>query len=118
MEKDWRLKSFNNNKTSRYAFYKKQRVLEYVNFITNKYFADHKSENLSSYYYNKDYFEVGFKKGSGENAESIYADTGIKLINSDNNNNYTLNTEMIHDVAQSLADTAFYISNIREKIKL
>lgn len=117
MEKEWRAKAFNNNKTSRYAFYKKSRVLEYVNFIINKYSTDHKSENLASYPYNKDYFLVGFKKGSGENAETVYADTGNQLIIF-NGTNYSLDEKMIRGVAQSLADTVFYISNIREKIKL
>ena len=43
MERELRQKSQSGDKTSRYAFYKKQRVLEYVNFVTDKYFSDRKS---------------------------------------------------------------------------
>jgi hypothetical protein len=76
MEREWRAKSINNNKISRYAFYKKQKVLEYANFVINKYYSDHKYNKIESYSLNNEYFVVNFKKGTGENAESIYTDTG------------------------------------------
>ena len=67
MERELRQKSQSGDKTSRYAFYKKQRVLEYANFVTDKYFSDHKCSDLSVYKYDNQYFEVIFEsKGSAE----------------------------------------------------
>ena len=47
MEREYRSKPYKNgDRVSRYAFYKKRRVLEYENFIVNKYFSDHKNNQL------------------------------------------------------------------------
>lgn len=81
MEREFRNRPrVNGDKTSRYAFYKKRRVLEYENFIVNKYFSDHKNNQLSVYSYDTNYFEINFRQGRGDTPESVYDTTGSKLI--------------------------------------
>ena len=117
MEREYREKPVNRNKTSRFAYYKRQRVLEYANFVIDKYFSDHRT-GLSTYQYDSSYFEVGFNKQDADTAGSIYENSGIKLVYPDDSGKMQLNYDMISSVAQSLADTSMYISSIRDKIKL
>ena len=117
MERELRQKSQSGDKTSRYAFYKKQRVLEYANFVTDKYFSDHKCTDLSVYKYDNRYFEVLFKHGSGDPGDK-YEGSGAAVLYKDENEKLQISSDMVRSVAESLADTSLYISRIREKIKL
>ena len=120
MERELRQKSYSGDKTSRYAFYKKQRVLEYANFVTDKYFSDHKCSDLSVYKYDNQYFEVIFESNrSAEDPGQMYEKSGKNVIYMDDaSGNLQIDSAMVHSVAESLADTSLYISRIREKIKL
>lgn len=119
MERELRQRPYSANKTSRYAFYKKQRVLEYANFVTDKYFSDHKCSDLSAYDLDSRYFQVLFKytEDSGDPG-SKYEESGESVIYKDENGALQIRSDMLSGVAESLADTALYISRIREKIKL
>ena len=118
MEREARQKSYSGNKTSRYAFYKKQRVLEYANFVTDKYFSDHSCSNLSAYRYDSRYFEVIFEPDrASDDPGQIYENSGKSVIYRENDG-FQIDFNMVNGVAQSLADTSLYISRIREKIKL
>jgi len=118
MERELRQRPYSGDKTSRYAFYKKQRVLEYANFVTDKYFSDHKYSGLSAYDHDSSYFEVMFDNGAGvEDPGKIYRESGKSVISKEDGK-IRIDSEMVRSVAESLADTSLYISRIREKIKL
>lgn len=120
--------SCKDKKISRYAYYKKQRVLEYANFVANKYFSDKVTVALSEYKVDPKYFQVIFRDwtssgefqplSSDENSPGATYGKAVGVISMDQSENYQLNPDMIDYVAQALTDTAFYISRIREKIKL
>lgn len=76
MEREYRALPYSGDPTSRYAFYKRRRVLEYANFVINKYYTDHKYCGLSAYRYDSSYFEVVDAKGS----DVEYDDAGQRLI--------------------------------------
>jgi len=118
MEREWRARPFNENKTTRYSFYRRRRVLEYANFVRNKYFSDYLQNGLSVYSYDRNYFIINSgSKGYGS-IESEYGNFDKPLIKDNLSEGYSLDEDMIMAVARSLADTAFYISDIREKLKL
>ena len=119
MERELRQAPYSGNKTSRYAFYKKQRALEYAKFITDKYFSDNEYSGLSVYDHDSRYFEVLFKSAVGDSPGQIYQNSGKSVIYQDENSgDLRIDSSMVSGVAESLADTALYISRIREKIKL
>lgn len=120
IERNYRARQIpGGGKTSRYAFYKKQRVMEYANFVVNKYYSDHQYSRLNVYNCDKEYFQLSYiSSESGEDAQQIY-EKGQRLIDiGANSEDLELNGEIISDVAKSLADTALYISDLRDRIKL
>lgn len=117
MERERRARPYSADRTSRYAFYKRRRVLEYASFIVNKYFSDHRSDGMEEYPRDKNYFQVKFDNADGENADETYEEAGAKLVYLQDGR-YALDEDMIADVAGSLADTALYIATIRERLKL
>lgn len=90
------------NKT-RYSYYRKQKVIEYINFINNKYYIDNIT-SLSSkiYQIDENYIEAST---TGRN---YVFDIEHK----------ELHPEVIKSVAKSLAIATQYICKLREKLKL
>jgi len=49
LERQYRARQIGQDRTGRYAFYKKRRVLEYANFVVDKYYSDNKNEDFQVY---------------------------------------------------------------------
>lgn len=97
---------------TRTSYYRKRKVMEYVNFIENIYFYDSlisepdDIENvLRTYSIDQNYFEI--KKRDDASKVLFY-----------NNNIATIDYDIIDHVAQSLTNITLYITKLREKIKL
>lgn len=122
MEKERRARSPKGKgfgKTSRYAFYKRRRVMEYAEFVTNKYYTDHRPDNLGVYGYDPAYFEIPqLSADLTDNPDVRYRTAGSGVVYADGEGRIRLDDEMIRDVARALADTAFYIERLREKVRL
>lgn len=121
MEREYRAQSIDGSKEGRYAYYKRARVLEYANFIANKYFTVHKVDYInndgSQYRYDPTYFEFSFMTNSRDrDAQSQY--TRLQSVVERRDGSYFLKEGMIETVAESLADTVMYIIKLREKLKL
>ena len=87
---------------TRYSYYRKQKVIEYIRFINNKYFIDNTSEFESMrYQLNPSYIEL-------QSLSSNFVLTSDKK----------LVESVIRSVAKSLAIAAQYICKLRNKIKL
>lgn len=96
--------------TTRYAYYTRKKVLEYANFIDNKYYFDSigDSDNINAitnYELDPNYFRVDIN-----NAEKVikYDDTGLAEIDEG----------IIEKTANSLLTITNYICKIRDNIKL
>lgn len=92
--------------SSRYSYYRKQKMLEYVKFINNKYFIDNlQGLDVKIYDVDSNYFEMK----DGTLSTVVVLDPG---------NGNTVNGQMIESVARSLTVATEYITRLREKIKL
>lgn len=123
MEREYRVKSKDGSRTGRYGYYRRARVLEYGNFITNIFFVDHRAELVKSgvYDYDPSYYEFFFNKSpvdSGDTSEKtdFYESMG-SVVQKNDAGKYVLNDHMIQDVGRSLASIALYIVKLREIIK-
>lgn len=87
---------------SRYAYYRKQKVLSYVNYI----------ESLYNIFYNKDYKAYDVDKTYFNLDDSNYVNLVQKI-----DGDVKLNEEMFSGVAEVLADMTLNVVSIRDKIK-
>ena len=87
---------------SRYAYYRKQKVLSYVNYI----------ESLYNIFYNKDYKTYDVDKTYFNLDDSNYVNLVQKI-----DGDVKLNDEMFSGVAEVLADMTLNVVSIRDKIK-
>ena len=91
---------------TRYSYYRKQKVLEYINFINTKYFIDNAVDISSSTYdIDRRYIEV---LGNESNYVLTVDDKGETAIND----------QIIDKVANSLAIASQYICKLRGRLKL
>lgn len=89
--------------TTRYKFYKEQKVKEYFKFIENKVYSGNEKFFQTPYNLNTNYLEV---KSVNKKYLLIESATGLSIDNS-----------MIIEVASILTNLTLYISELREKIK-
>lgn len=86
---------------TRYSYYRRAKVLEYANFIDNKFFTDNQTDNIEIYNYDTNYFQVGAKSLS-----CVFSEEG------------EINAEVLDYVAKYLTNITIYIQKLREKFKL
>lgn len=86
---------------TRYSYYRRAKVLEYANFIDNKFFSDKQSVSVDEYSYDPNYFNVG-----KTNLPGIFSTDG------------EINTEVLDHVVKYLVNITIYIQKLREKFKL
>lgn len=86
---------------TRYSYYRRAKVLEYANFIDNKFFSDKQSASVDEYSYDPNYFNVG-----KTNLPGIFSTDG------------EINTEVLDHVVNYLVNITLYIQKLREKFKL
>ena len=92
--------------TSKYAYYKEQKVYEYFDFIKNKF--GNLSANYNEYEIDNNYFEFTNNKD-------------IQLLSVDQNNVYSLNDNYYYLLDTTVKNLVYYttsIAKLREKIKL
>lgn len=96
---------------TKFAYYRRLKVLEYVQFVENKYYYDNIPNilSISPYEINENYFKI---------ADNF---TQLLTYQKDNNNNIisvSVNNDMIEYTAENITDIVLYIAEIREKIKI
>lgn len=101
--------SSTNLNSTRYSYYREQKVLEYAKFIDNYFASILQSGNV--YDYDPNYYKV--------NVGSIKSSVLTLRNGVDGADPSTdINAEMVSSVARYLAKLARYLSKLREKIKL
>lgn len=97
--------------TTRYAYYTRKKVLEYANFIDNKYYFDSIGDSgnindITNYELDPNYFRVDINNAN-------------KVITYDGNTGFAnINEKIIEKTATSLLAITNYICKIRDNIKL
>lgn len=101
---------YSTQNISRYSYYRKAKVIDYINFINQKYFIDN-LKNLSATLYDLDINYINIAKIQNSSTTNvIYVDSA--------DNKVKINDDIIEQVAISLAITTFYILKLRDKLKI
>lgn len=98
-----------DNECSKYDYYRKAKVLEFANFVDNKYFIDHLdkiADPLSGMLYSYDKSYIRLNPNSGAMPYRHVLDGAEP------------DAEMIESVAAALAISTRYISKLRNRMKL
>lgn len=101
-------------KYTRYSYYRKAKVLEYMHFIDNQYYAGEAYLSSNSIYaFNPNYYEV--EKRHDFDAESHV----VKQLSAYTGNvDEEIRFSIIDSVAKTLANLTMYIAKLREKVRL
>lgn len=86
---------------TRYSYYRRAKVLEYANFIDNRFLNDTQPSDTNEYGYDSNYFNVDKK-----NVDGIFSDDG------------GINEKVLDHVVNYLVNITFYVQKLREKFKL
>ena len=97
---------------TKYAYYRVQKVQEYVDFIDSKYYIDAVGlSGAQTYDMSPDYYCI-----QGGGARSVISAADLQHLRYEPSAD--LDAEMVSSVAESLAMTTMYMRRLREKIRL
>ena len=108
-EEQYVKKGYVVSNASRYTYYRRAKVKEYVNFIDNKYFINNiTSLSVDFYDLNPGYMEISLNRGQAEGCTVIATGSGGEKYIDEN---------VLGSVAKSLTVAAMYIVKLRNSLK-
>ncbi len=89
---------------TRYSYYRYKKVKEYVDFVENFMFSDGGQVDNREYSYDTNYF---IKRSTDK--KNLFTSSGSNII---------LDTDLIYNVSEQIANTVRYLCKLREKLKI